>query len=255
VLQNVIQNENINWIIDFLSKYNLKSKTLIINTSIIPLSKARNIGLKKVFGNIICFPDDDCWYECNFFESVIQLFNKNFDTDVLCFNVYDPHKKLHYGKGRNISKEIVRINSLNSFKFPISVGIFIKPKSLSHIVFDENIGLGTIIGSGEETDLIHKLLSIKYHIKFYSKINVYHPVNNEYNFDRIKMYSRGYGYTVATCLKTHRLYLLLYPFTLFIFKHLIAVIIYFSLLNRVKVLKYYYRFSYAIIGFLKALYS
>ena len=36
------------------------------------LSKARNLGLKSCSGDIIAFPDDDCWYPPDLLASVVK---------------------------------------------------------------------------------------------------------------------------------------------------------------------------------------
>lgn len=44
------------------------------------LSRARNFGLKHVTGEIICFPDDDCWYsDINLLEKICTILNSNLD--------------------------------------------------------------------------------------------------------------------------------------------------------------------------------
>ena len=41
------------------------------------LSRARNIGLKYVSGQIVAFPDDDCWYPIDLLERVNNFFQDN----------------------------------------------------------------------------------------------------------------------------------------------------------------------------------
>src|SRR5262245_59305874 len=40
-------------------------------------SRAFNVGLASVTGDIIAFPDDDCWYDANVLERVISFFGSN----------------------------------------------------------------------------------------------------------------------------------------------------------------------------------
>jgi glycosyltransferase involved in cell wall biosynthesis len=197
-----------NEIKSLLLKYNLFYKATLIKSDLISLSKARNIALNYIDGEIVCFPDDDCWFPINFFKQVLDVI-KNNQVDVLCTNVFDPIKGLFYGKHRNIKAERVKINQLNSFKYPISVGIFIKTNNLGKLKFNESIGLGTKIGSGEETDLIHNLLALNNSIYFFPKLKVFHEIDNFNILSKIKNYSLGYGYTIALGIKIHKLSFLL----------------------------------------------
>ena len=47
------------------------------------LSRARNVGLNVAKGDIISFPDDDCWYPDDLLATVAGWFDGNPDFDVL----------------------------------------------------------------------------------------------------------------------------------------------------------------------------
>lgn len=161
---------------------------------VIPLSQARNIGLKYATGEIVAFPDDDCWYGLHLLESVVEYFNINKEMDCICTNVYDPERDKTYG-GRPVGVR-KRIGFINLFKMPISVGIFIKLKSLDKIgrKFDESLGAGTLLGSGEETELISRLLLANLKVEYVGEIQVYHPVLEYSVTDSKKYYSYGLGF-------------------------------------------------------------
>ena len=76
----------------------------------------------------------------------------------------------------------------------MSIGIFAKTNN--SIRFDEELGAGAKWGSGEESDYILQLLNKNYKIKFYRRILVYHPYNNEVSNLQVKKsyrYGQGYG--------------------------------------------------------------
>ena len=152
------------------------------------LSKARNIGLKIATGDKVAFPDDDCWYPDNLLETIDKLFDVN---DVVCCNVFDPITK-RYFSSRQCKLDEKKINIFNSFKYPISVGIFSKRDGRN---FDESLGVGTIWGSGEETDyMLDKILDKKV-ITYYKNINVYHPyLNTKIEDMELKSYKYGKGF-------------------------------------------------------------
>lgn len=172
--------------LDIVNRYNVKVH--VIETERCSLSKARNIGLRLVKGDIIGFPDDDCWYPSSLLEDVSLLFK---DNDVICCNVFDPDTN-RYFSSRQSSNDIERITVFNAFKYPISVGIFTKNDGAE---FDESLGAGTQWGSGEETDYILDKLLNKKKISYYKNINVYHPyINTKPGEMAQKSYNYGKGY-------------------------------------------------------------
>lgn len=141
------------------------------------LSLNRNIGIQHVTGNIIAFPDDDCEYDEDTLLSVNQYFNNN-DKEIYCCKVVDKNTGEKFGKTSN-SNEILSFN--NVMKNCVSISVFIKFKDIGHIKFDENLGAGTYFGSGEESDLIFKLLHYDYKGNYFSDKVVFHPARNEEN--------------------------------------------------------------------------
>lgn len=182
----------------------VEDKFILLQSERCSLSKARNIGLKYIYENyqidgddLILFPDDDCWYENNFFEKVAAL--NWITTDFYTLRVFDPYKHKEFGKRKkNIS---VNLNYLNSFRLPISVGLIIKLSVFSEKVkyFNELLGVGAAVGSGEETEVVLKLLNYNCKGKYHGFIDVYHEV---YKIDdafilKSEKYTIGQGY----CLK------------------------------------------------------
>ena len=158
------------------------------------LSKARNLGLRRDLGDIVAFPDDDCWYEPNLLEKIAAYFHGNPDVDCICTNVYDPDKNLPYGK-RPVG--VTRtITFANVFMLGISVGIFVRKEALlrAGAYFDETLGAGTPIGSGEETELLARLLSAGCRIEYSGDLLVYHPVLAYSSDDIHKYYRYGLGF-------------------------------------------------------------
>ena len=170
---------------------------IIVNINkVISLSSARNIGLKYATGDVVAFPDDDCWYAPDLLDRVVTYFTNNPTIDCLCTNVYDPEKNLSYGK-RPLDV-IVRVSFMNLFKLPISVGIFVRASAMKKAgrYFDERLGAGSPLGSGEETDLVARLLTTGCRVIYNGYIRVFHPVPEYVESDVLKYYryGRGFGY-------------------------------------------------------------
>jgi len=207
-------------------------KTKIISSNRLSLSAARNLALSHIAPlndscEIIGFPDDDCWYTNDLIEKVIDYFHSNPQCNCLCTNVFDPKRNKSYGhRPLNVA---LKVNYNNLFKLPISVGIFIRRDSSisQQLFFDENLGAGTKLGSGEETDLIARLLELKCRIDYNGAIQVYHPVIPylETDISKYELYSRGFGYLVARLLKNKHYIVVLY-FVETLLRSLIGAIVY-----------------------------
>jgi len=153
------------------------------------LSKARNYGLKFACGSIIAFPDDDCVYSTDVLSRVARFFSNN-NIDVLTGDTFDLITGEKYLK--TLNNDTI-INYSNVFKSAISYTIFIRPKIISDIYFDENLGVGAKFGSAEETDLIIKLLKLKYIGHYTPSILVYHPFSKNSDLVRNYNYALGFG--------------------------------------------------------------
>lgn len=165
------------------------------------LSCARNDAIKMgLCSSIVGFPDDDCWYGVNVLSKIQSVFEEQPNLHCICTNVFDPDKSLSYG-GRPLDVRIP-VNFSNIFSLPISVGIFIRRDTLEAVGarFNESLGAGTVLGSGEETELIARLLDSGAEILYAGDISVYHPVPNydENDARKFHAYGLGYGYLSST---------------------------------------------------------
>lgn len=164
------------------------------------LSQARNILLQNMgelgANEIVAFPDDDCWYGPDTIELIRQFFEDNSDVDFLCTAVYDPVSKQPYGQRPAVLCKQMSMADL--FTLPISVSIFVKYAALSRAGthFDENLGAGTLLGSGEETELVYRLMKTGAKGVYNGAIQVFHLVEprNERNFEKAAFYGRGFGF-------------------------------------------------------------
>jgi glycosyltransferase involved in cell wall biosynthesis len=136
------------------------------------LSKARNIGLKHVTGDIVAFPDDDCEYPEHLLSYALKAFCDNSSLDGLTgrsitgeglpsVGRFDPHP----GK----------VDKTNVWLRGISMTIFFRTTAISKIFFDESFGIGAKWGSGEETDFLLQVLAKGANIVYDPNLKVIHP--------------------------------------------------------------------------------
>ena len=239
---------------DFLD--NISLTTIEVN-HLVSLSKARNMALSHVDlkeYDFIAFPDDDCWYEECLIEKVVGFFENNIDCDILCTNVLDPSNNKTYG-GRPVEVTKV-VNKFNVFKYPISVGIFIRLENIEHdqIYFNEKLGAGTKIGSGEETELVYRLIDRNNKCVYVGNIFVYHPViDSNYSISDITKYykySIGFGYLVREIFDDGN-YRIIFYYMYILFRILGGLAL--SLCSNVNRRVYFYRLKGVLVGFLKVI--
>lgn len=183
---------------NMINDYSKKMSINHVKTDVRGLSKARNAGIKIAKGDIIAFPDDDCWYLNNTLEQVIDVFTNN-DADVITGKMIDENEK---PLGKFSNRELM-LNSNNVWYNSISITIFMKRKVIDKIkLMDENLGVGadTVYQSGEETDYLLRAMENNFKIRFYPQIKVCHPDKrldlSERMIRRNYFYGCGAGYVL-----------------------------------------------------------
>jgi GT2 family glycosyltransferase len=161
------------------------------------LSGARNLGLFVSTGDIVCFPDDDCWYPQGTVTQVINRFSF-FDQHILTGKWIDPE----YKDRDRWPKAETTVSKANVFACASSITIFCSRLAIvdAGATFDQKIGAGagTVWGSGEETDFLLQLLAANKKITYLPNLCIYHPYDNSsLNLKRYKKaiyYSAGWAY-------------------------------------------------------------
>jgi glycosyltransferase involved in cell wall biosynthesis len=138
------------------------------------ISRARNVGLKLADGDIVAFPDDDCWYPIDLLERVAQFFDGHPEYDGLSGRPALPTGESYQGRDDVPSQ----ITKTNVWQTGMSLAIFLKQRVVFATGnFDETLGIGsgTPWGSGEETDYLLSSLEKGFRIYYQPSILVFHP--------------------------------------------------------------------------------
>jgi len=168
------------------------------------LSRARNVGLKYVSGDVIAFPDDDCWYPLGVLEQVRNFFEMHSEWDGVTGRSIDARGE---ESAFSFGKEDGLIDQFSVWQQAISYTIFLRRSVIDKVgLFDETLGLGagTIFGSGEETDYVIRSLLLGFRIYYSPRLLVHHPHPEAVIDKRMLKRSFSYGCGMGRVLSKHR---------------------------------------------------
>jgi glycosyltransferase involved in cell wall biosynthesis len=160
------------------------------------LSRARNVGLRYVSGEVIAFPDDDCWYPDGLLSYVARRLKAQTALDGLTGRFVDAEGQ---SEGRWLS-HTQALNRFNVWNGGISFSIFLRRGLVERIGgFDEalGVGAGTPWGAGEETDFLLRGLQLGAALEFDHDLVLRHPVKTAdfgpQAIERQRLYEAGFG--------------------------------------------------------------
>lgn len=126
------------------------------------LSRARNIGLQHASGDILCFPDDNCWYSHRTVEKVLRFFEDRPDIEFASGMQRSASGAPSMIRWLPAASAITRRNVPRTIN---SSTLFVRARCFSVVGgFDEALGVGAVSPwlAGEENDLVYRLLSAGY---------------------------------------------------------------------------------------------
>lgn len=139
------------------------------------LSRARNLGLKRIAGDVIAFPDDDCWYPRNVLSEVANIMRQRDVIDGVTGRSIDDEGKTSQG---NFARSAQIVDRDSVWRCGISYTIFLRRVVIEKVgLFDESLGVGagTPWGSGEETDYLIRALDHGARLRYDPRLAVCHP--------------------------------------------------------------------------------
>lgn len=161
------------------------------------LSRARNVGLRHVGGDVVCFPDDDCWYRPDTLEYVAARLAADPDLDGVTGCSVDAGGRLSQGRW---SAEPHRIDRYNVWTSATSYTIFLRAGAVRQAGgFDERLGVGSGSrwGAGEEVNYLLGVLDAGLRVDYDPALRISHPEPllqmDDKAFSRARLYNRGFG--------------------------------------------------------------
>lgn len=147
------------------------------------LCLARNTGIEAAVGDIVAFPDDDCWYEPDVIEKVVERFDQQAQLDGLVIHWIETGG---HPAGRFTFAEFSSMRGLPAS----SITLFFQRATLRRMgSFDMALGLHSWYGAGEETDLMLRILHAGAVVEFAPTILVHHAVATPTSLPPAKMFA------------------------------------------------------------------
>jgi glycosyltransferase involved in cell wall biosynthesis len=168
------------------------------------LAAARNFGLTHATGNIVAFPDDDCWYDSNTLANALNKFKGHHSLAIVSGRTVD-----HEGKP-SVSLFLewpARISRKNYLKCGNSASIFYRREVFADIGrFDIRLGVnsGTEFQSSEESDFLLRALDAGLAAQFFPDLHVYHGQVDSALTDAHIRRARTYGLGFGALLRKHK---------------------------------------------------
>jgi glycosyltransferase involved in cell wall biosynthesis len=133
-------------------------------------SKARNLGASRAKYPVVCFPDDDCWFDDDSLKKVQQYFESAPSTDLLVIN-WKQNPVMHTGSFALTTKEVFSFRAVGYVTYVLffNGGVFQKLGG-----FMETIGIGKYIGGGEDSELTFRAADKGMKIYYDATIGVNH---------------------------------------------------------------------------------
>jgi glycosyltransferase involved in cell wall biosynthesis len=178
-------------VLDRLKAYEGKFPIVHLRSAV-GLSKARNAGLGVARGDIISFPDDDCWYPEDLLEKVADFFSKHPEFDGLTGRSVDLTGEDTVGI---YIKEEGLVSLRDVWRKAVAFSMFLTRESTRKAGgFDEGLGpgAGTIYQGAEDIQYLIGVLKAGCRVFYSPRIRVYHE-NPLVGYGPLVV-ERGYSY-------------------------------------------------------------
>lgn len=175
-LQIVVADQNPEGTLDtIVASFEGKLEITVLRVENRGVSSARNALLPLAKGDIIAFPDDDCWYAPNALETVVSLWQQRPHAlgMVTAWKATDQDES-------DCPQTVSAVTRYNAFKRGETYTQFYRKEALQGIEFDSELGPGTGLpyGCGEDTDFLLHVLETGAPVIRTSRVLVYHPEPN-----------------------------------------------------------------------------
>ena len=160
------------------------------------LCRALNSGLEMARGEIVGFPDDDCWYPPDLLQNLSALFDAHPEWDGITMPTVDENGVPSIARW---AKSASRLTPSNLGLRGCSTSIFYRRHVCAQVgPFDETVGGGvSLLSPGSDMDYLHRVVRAGFHMEYRPQLVIHHPqtlpVDTTDERGRQKRYIYGYG--------------------------------------------------------------
>lgn len=163
------------------------------------VSTARNYGIRKATGELVAFPDDDCWYSPGLLAKVDQWFRDHRRYSILAVGAVDEEG---VPSGNRWLQSSCDLHPINIFRTTFCSSLFIRCEALFGNAFDEDMD------RGEETDLVLRILNSGLRGRFDRTWHIGHPRRDMLSGSIPRERAKSYGWGMGNVLRKHSLFAL-----------------------------------------------
>lgn len=160
------------------------------------VSRARNLGLRKASGELIAFPDDDCWYFPGLLAKIDQWFRDHPRYSILAVGAVDEEG---VPSGNRWLQSACDLLPINVFRTTFCSSLFFRWEALYGNYFDE------AMDRGEETDLVLRILDSGLRGRFDRGWHIGHPRRDMLSGSIPRQRADSYGTGMGYVLRKHSL--------------------------------------------------
>jgi len=154
---------------------------------------ARDYGIRFVRGDVVAFPDDDCLYETDVLERVLDRFRKDRELGVLVAGSYD-FSRDRFSIGVNSTRPTF-FTQFNMMGVEFTHFFRLARINRADFYMDHDFGIGSKYAGGEGFEMLYRLLRAGAKAFYTPQIRIYHADKDAYTLggDRIFQYSAAVG--------------------------------------------------------------
>lgn len=181
---------------ELIAEYSSRFPLKVFSTPPQGVSLARNILLPHATGEVIAFPDDDCFYAPDTVERVLEIFRQYPHLGGLLGKWSAPEATKAARENIHDTPPLPAVTRFSAFRQAGTLVQFYRREAVDAVGgFDPVLGPGTGLpyGCGEDTDYLLRVLEAGYTVSRTAAVRVFHPAPDMIKLDGPKIHAYAQG--------------------------------------------------------------